>query len=201
MLKEQNLQARDIVAIGCHGQTVWHEPTGVAPHTLQIGDNNQNVARTGITVVGDFRRRDIALGGQGAPLVPAFHHALLAHSTERRMVLNIGGIANLSLLIPGQPVGGYDTGPGNMLMDASSLELGIDMGAVDLVIQVATPLSVASGLQRIGRAGHQVGGVSKGLFFPRTRRDLSDLRAKRHLRYAGGKTGCCGGNVKIWCAG
>lgn len=106
LLKEQNLQARDIVAIGCHGQTVWHEPTGVAPHTLQIGDNNQIVARTGITVVGDFRRRDIALGGQGAPLVPAFHHALLAHPTERRMVLNIGGIANLSLLIPGQPVGG-----------------------------------------------------------------------------------------------
>lgn len=68
LLKEQNLQARDIVAIGCHGQTVWHEPTGVAPHTLQIGDNNQIVARTGITVVGDFRRRDIALGGQGAPL-------------------------------------------------------------------------------------------------------------------------------------
>ncbi|XNM80891.1 anhydro-N-acetylmuramic acid kinase [Escherichia coli] len=60
MLKEQNLQARDIVAIGCHGKTVWHEPTGVAPHTLQIGDNNQIVARTGITVVGDFRRRDIA---------------------------------------------------------------------------------------------------------------------------------------------
>ena len=117
LLKEQNLQARDAGAIGC-GQTVWHEPTGVAPHTLQIGDNNQIVARTGITVVGDFRRRDIALGGQGAPLVPAFHHALLAHPTERRMVLNIGGIANLSLLIPGQPVGGYDTGPGNMLMDA-----------------------------------------------------------------------------------
>ncbi|VCV69925.1 Anhydro-N-acetylmuramic acid kinase [Escherichia coli] len=81
-----------------------------APHTLQIGDNNQIVARTGITVVGDFRRRDIALGGQGAPLVPAFHHALLAHPTERRMVLNIGGIANLSLLI--RAAGwGYDTGP------------------------------------------------------------------------------------------
>lgn len=73
LLKEQNLQARDIVAIGCHGQTVWHEPTGVAPHTLQIGDNNQIVARTGITVVGDFRRRDIALGGQGAPLMPSGH--------------------------------------------------------------------------------------------------------------------------------
>lgn len=68
--------------------------------------------------MGDFRRRDMALGGQGAPLVPAFHHALLAHPVERRMVLNIGGIANVSLLAPGQPVRGYDTGPGNMLLDA-----------------------------------------------------------------------------------
>lgn len=118
LLAQEKLRPQDIVAIGCHGQTVWHEPGGAAPHTLQIGDNNQIVARTGITVVGDFRRRDIALGGQGAPLVPAFHQALLAHPTERRMVLNIGGIANLSMLIPGQPVRGYDTGPGNMLMDA-----------------------------------------------------------------------------------
>lgn len=118
LLSQQKLKPQDIVAIGCHGQTVWHEPTGAAPHTLQIGDNNQIVAHTGITVVGDFRRRDIALGGQGAPLVPAFHQALLAHPTERRMVLNIGGIANLSLLIPEKPVRGYDTGPGNMLMDA-----------------------------------------------------------------------------------
>ena len=118
LLAQEKLKPQDIIAIGCHGQTVWHEPNGAAPHTLQIGDNNQIVARTGITVVGDFRRRDIALGGQGAPLVPAFHQALLAHPTERRMVLNIGGIANLSLLIPQQPVRGYDTGPGNMLMDA-----------------------------------------------------------------------------------
>lgn len=118
LMTQQLLRAEDIVAIGCHGQTVWHEPTGDAPHTMQIGDNNQIVARTGVTVVGDFRRRDMALGGQGAPLVPAFHHALLAHPTERRMVLNIGGIANLSLLIPGKPIRGYDTGPGNMLMDA-----------------------------------------------------------------------------------
>jgi len=118
LLKQESLRPQEIVAIGCHGQTVWHEPLGDAAHTLQIGDNNQIVARTGITVVGDFRRRDIALGGQGAPLVPAFHQALLAHPIERRMVLNIGGIANLSLLFPGQPVRGYDTGPGNMLMDA-----------------------------------------------------------------------------------
>ncbi|WP_199783035.1 anhydro-N-acetylmuramic acid kinase, partial [Cronobacter sakazakii] len=118
LMEQQKLKPEDVMAIGCHGQTVWHEPTGSAPHTMQIGDNNQIVARTGVSVVGDFRRRDMALGGQGAPLVPAFHQALLAHPTERRMVLNIGGIANLSLLFPGQPVKGFDTGPGNMLMDA-----------------------------------------------------------------------------------
>lgn len=118
LMQQERLHPQDVVAIGCHGQTVWHEPVGEAPHTMQIGDNNQIVAKTGVTVVGDFRRRDMALGGQGAPLVPAFHQALLAHPVERRMVLNIGGIANLSMLIPGQPVRGYDTGPGNMLMDA-----------------------------------------------------------------------------------
>lgn len=118
LMAQENLSASDIVAIGCHGQTVWHEPDSEAPHTLQIGDNNIVAARTGVTVVGDFRRRDMALGGQGAPLVPAFHQALLADPLERRVVLNIGGIANLSLLCPGLPVKGHDTGPGNMLMDA-----------------------------------------------------------------------------------
>ena len=118
LMSQEKLAAQDIVAIGCPGQTVWHEPTGDTPHTMQIGDNNIIAARTGVSVVGDFRRRDMALGGQGAPLVPAFHQALLAHVSERRMILNIGGIANLSLLIPGQPVRGFDTGPGNMLIDA-----------------------------------------------------------------------------------
>ena len=118
MLKKQKLAREDIVAIGCHGQTVWHEPHGDAPNTMQIGDNNQIAALTGITVVGDFRRRDMALGGQGAPLVPAFHQAILMNPEERRMVLNIGGIANLSLLLPDQPLRGFDTGPGNMLIDA-----------------------------------------------------------------------------------
>jgi anhydro-N-acetylmuramic acid kinase len=118
LMQRESLEASDVVAIGCHGQTVWHEPQSAAPNTLQIGDNNRIVAATGVTVVGDFRRRDMALGGQGAPLVPAFHQALLMDATERRMVLNIGGIANLSLLFPGQPVRGFDTGPGNMLLDA-----------------------------------------------------------------------------------
>lgn len=118
LLKQTELDPSDIMAIGCHGQTVWHEPGGVAPCTMQIGDNNQIAALTGITTVGDFRRRDMALGGQGAPLVPGFHYALLMHSDERRVVLNIGGIANISLLAPENPVRGYDTGPGNMLLDA-----------------------------------------------------------------------------------
>ncbi|MFC3395415.1 anhydro-N-acetylmuramic acid kinase [Brenneria rubrifaciens] len=118
LLKKTELAPQDITAIGCHGQTVWHEPNGEAPCTLQIGDNNRVAALTGITTVGDFRRRDLAFGGQGAPLVPAFHHALLLHPVERRIVLNIGGIANMSLLVPGAVVRGYDTGPGNMLLDA-----------------------------------------------------------------------------------
>ncbi|MBH2596301.1 anhydro-N-acetylmuramic acid kinase [Serratia ureilytica] len=118
LLKQTGIDADHITAIGCHGQTVWHEPEGDARFSMQLGDNNRIAALTNITTVGDFRRRDMAYGGQGAPLVPAFHQALLGHPVERRMVLNIGGIANLSLLLPGAPVRGFDTGPGNMLMDA-----------------------------------------------------------------------------------
>lgn len=118
LIKQHQIDCDDILAVGCHGQTVWHQPTGDYPFTMQIGDNNQVAALTGITTVGDFRRRDMAYGGQGAPLVPAFHQALLFNPDERRMILNIGGIANLSLLLPDHPIRGFDTGPGNMLMDA-----------------------------------------------------------------------------------
>ncbi len=118
LLKNANIPADEVTAIGCHGQTVWHQPKGKTTFSMQLGDNNRIAAMTGITTVGDFRRRDMAWGGQGAPLVPAFHQALLSDTAERRMILNIGGIANLSMLLPGQPVRGYDTGPGNMLMDA-----------------------------------------------------------------------------------
>ncbi|WP_159566420.1 anhydro-N-acetylmuramic acid kinase [Budvicia diplopodorum] len=118
LLDQYQIPASDILAIGNHGQTVWHQPEGQYPFTMQLGDNNRVAAMTQITTVGDFRRKDMAFGGQGAPLVPAFHQALLATPDERRMVLNIGGIANLSLLIPGVNVSGFDTGPGNMLMDA-----------------------------------------------------------------------------------
>ena len=116
-LIKNNLKSEDIYAIGCHGQTVFHKPTGPMPFTLQLGDPNIIAINTNITTVADFRRKDMALGGQGAPLVPAFHQAVLADNAVSRVVLNIGGIANISALIPGQPVLGFDTGPGNMLMD------------------------------------------------------------------------------------
>ncbi|MCG6326404.1 anhydro-N-acetylmuramic acid kinase, partial [Vibrio alginolyticus] len=100
-----------------HGQTVFHQPNGATPFTLQIGDHNILAARTGITTVADFRRKDIALGGQGAPLVPAFHRTIFDVRDSSVVVLNIGGIANVSVLKPGGDVVGYDTGPGNVLMD------------------------------------------------------------------------------------
>ena len=105
-------------AVGCHGQTVYHAPTDPIPFTIQIGDPNRIAHRTGITTVADFRRRDMAGGGQGAPLVPAFHQSLFGH-LGHVAVLNIGGIANLTLLTgsPLEPVRGFDTGPGNCLMD------------------------------------------------------------------------------------
>lgn len=116
LLSAQGLAASTIRAIGSHGQTVRHEPT--RGFSIQIGNPALLAELTGISVVGDFRRRDLAAGGQGAPLVPAFHDALFANPAQPRAVLNIGGFSNLSLLTPGQPVQGFDCGPGNALMDA-----------------------------------------------------------------------------------
>ena len=118
LLKESHFSAGQICAIGSHGQTIFHSPLGKYPFTQQIGDANQIAAQTGITCVADFRRMDMAYGGQGAPLVPAFHQALFAQQGKNRVILNIGGIANISLLTSTSKVLGYDTGPGNMLMDA-----------------------------------------------------------------------------------
>jgi len=118
LLAARGIAPQSVTAIGSHGQTVRHRPRTARPFTLQIGDPNIIAARTGITVVADFRRRDVALGGEGAPLVPAFHAALFSDPGERRAVLNLGGIANLTLLAPQRPVTGFDTGPANGLMDA-----------------------------------------------------------------------------------
>lgn len=106
-----------IRAIGSHGQTLWHAPRENPPATLQIGDPNRIGQITGLPVVADFRRRDMAAGGQGAPLAPAFHAAAFADPGEDRAVVNIGGMANLTLLPTDGEIRGYDTGPGNVLMD------------------------------------------------------------------------------------
>ncbi|MDO6567250.1 anhydro-N-acetylmuramic acid kinase [Alteromonas sp. 1_MG-2023] len=128
LLSETQLSPSDITAIGSHGQTIRHFPQGIELQndieqkgfTCQIGDPNTLAVLTGIDVIADFRRKDIALGGQGAPLVPAYHNAIFAHDTHPRVLVNIGGIANISVLAPKRneaPPLGYDTGPGNTLMD------------------------------------------------------------------------------------
>lgn len=118
-LEKTQITFQQIAAIGSHGQTVRHRPSGNFPFTLQIGDPNIIAARTGITTVADFRRRDMALGGQGAPLVPAFHQAVFSSEKHDRAVVNIGGMANITWLpkTNTKPVIGFDTGPGNVLMD------------------------------------------------------------------------------------
>ncbi|NNN45971.1 MULTISPECIES: anhydro-N-acetylmuramic acid kinase [Vibrio] len=118
LLLKSGYRAEQITAIGNHGQTVFHQPDGESPFTLQLGDANIVAARTGITTIADFRRKDMALGGQGAPLVPAFHRTVFNVTESTIVVLNIGGIANISVLFPDKNVLGYDTGPGNTLMDA-----------------------------------------------------------------------------------
>ena len=119
LLAKAGVAAWAVRAIGSHGQTIRHRP-GLSPaFTLQIGDANVLATETGVPVVADFRRKDIALGGQGAPLVPAFHEAIFRSHEKDRVVVNIGGIANLTAL-PADPtaaVRGFDTGPGNTLLD------------------------------------------------------------------------------------
>lgn len=117
-LDESGIAPEAVAAIGAHGQTLAHRPDGALPFTLQLGDASVVAERTGIAVVADFRRRDVAAGGQGAPLVPAFHAAVLHDAGEDRAVLNLGGIANLTLLPARGEVRGFDTGPANGLMDA-----------------------------------------------------------------------------------
>lgn len=119
ILAEQGISPRKIAAIGCHGQTILHLPDSPEPRTLQIGDPNIIAERTGIATAADFRRMDMAAGGQGAPLAPAFHNRTFRKKGVNRAILNIGGIANLSILAadPSIEIMGFDTGPGNGLMD------------------------------------------------------------------------------------
>jgi anhydro-N-acetylmuramic acid kinase len=122
LIEKSSISNNQIKAIGSHGHTLWHQPSGKHPFSLQLGDGNLISELTGITTVADFRSRDIAAGGQGAPLVPAFHAEFLTHTSQDRIILNIGGIANITYL-PSKTnnstdVYGFDTGPGNGLIDA-----------------------------------------------------------------------------------
>jgi len=119
VLKEAGVDASRVRAIGSHGQTVRHRPHAEFPFTMQLGDGSRIAELTGITTICDLRRRDIAAGGHGAPLLPALHATLLASNDESRAVLNLGGIANLTLLPAGAgAVRGFDCGPANALLDA-----------------------------------------------------------------------------------
>lgn len=116
LLARQGLKPEAVRAIGSHGQTIRHEPA--RGFTVQIGNPALLAELTGISVVADFRRRDVAAGGQGAPLVPAFHETLFSQLGRRLAILNVGGFSNLSLIEQDKPVHGFDCGPGNVLLDA-----------------------------------------------------------------------------------
>jgi anhydro-N-acetylmuramic acid kinase len=118
LLRDAGVRPASVAAIGSHGQTLRHQPRAARPFTLQIGDPNIVAAGTGITTVADFRRLDVALGGEGAPLAPAFHHWLFATEDQHRVILNLGGFGNITVLRADRSdVFGFDTGPGNTLMD------------------------------------------------------------------------------------
>lgn len=119
LIRKADVDYTKIIAIGCHGQTVFHSPLSTYPFTMQLGDANLIAAKTGITTVSDFRRMDMAFGGNGAPLAPAFHHFFLNSNKEQRGILNLGGIANLTIPSTEETnVIGFDSGPANCLMDS-----------------------------------------------------------------------------------
>ena len=123
LLQDNGIRPGEITAIGSHGQTLRHRPDLAAGFTWQIGDPNVLAEMTGISVVADFRRRDVAAGGQGAPLLPVFHDQVFRSAAEDRVIANLGGIANITILrqeraLAAPPVTGFDTGPANRLLDA-----------------------------------------------------------------------------------
>ncbi|MGO1659191.1 MAG: anhydro-N-acetylmuramic acid kinase [Marinobacter sp.] len=120
LIRKSGIERSSVRAIGSHGQTLRHQPSGLGRFSLQVGNPSIIAEKTGVTTVGDFRSRDMAAGGQGAPLVPAFHQHFFGSETEDRCILNLGGIANITWIPSNQnsPVTGFDTGPANALMDA-----------------------------------------------------------------------------------
>jgi anhydro-N-acetylmuramic acid kinase len=130
LMQSAGVNAGQVTAIGSHGQTLRHRPDLPAPFTWQIGDPNTLAEMTGVAVVADFRRRDVAAGGQGAPLLPVFHDQVFRSDGEDRVIANLGGIANITILSRDAGVTGFDTGPANRLLDAwISLHEGKDFDA------------------------------------------------------------------------
>lgn len=117
LLEKAGIESSAVTAIGSHGQTVWHDPGGTNPESIQLGKPQHIADNTGIVTIGDFRRADIAAGGQGAPLAPLLHRAVFKPDSGTRVVLNLGGIANISVLNSNGSVSGFDTGPANCLLD------------------------------------------------------------------------------------
>jgi anhydro-N-acetylmuramic acid kinase len=118
LMQSAGIGAGRVTAIGSHGQTLRHRPDLATPFSWQIGDPNTLAEMTGVTVVADFRRRDVAAGGQGAPLLPVFHDQVFRSDSEDRVIANLGGIANITILTRDGSVTGFDTGPANRLLDA-----------------------------------------------------------------------------------
>jgi len=118
LMQSARIGADRVTAIGSHGQTLRHRPDLGVPFTWQIGDPNTLAEMTGVSVVADFRRRDVAAGGQGAPLLPVFHDQVFRSDDEDRVIANLGGIANITILTRDSSVTGFDTGPANRLLDA-----------------------------------------------------------------------------------
>lgn len=118
LLETTNTSPEQVIAIGSHGQTICHDATATIPYTVQLGCGHTIAALTGINVVADFRTRDVVMGGQGAPFAPVYHHALFAGLNQSIAIVNVGGIANVTFIAPDVAISGYDTGPGNCLMDA-----------------------------------------------------------------------------------
>ena len=124
LIKKSGIDRSQIQAIGSHGQTIRHQPKIKKPFSLQLGDPNIIAHGTKITTVSDFRRKDIAAGGEGAPLTPIFHKSLFSSKKNNRVILNIGGISNITILRKdSKKVLGFDTGPGNTLLDLSLIHI------------------------------------------------------------------------------
>jgi anhydro-N-acetylmuramic acid kinase len=216
LLIRENIDANSIKAIGLHGQTLWHAPTGEHPFSMQLGDPNIVSAKTGIAVVTDFRRKDIALGGQGAPFAPAFHEFIFNNINGSVSVMNIGGMANITVL--SEKLIGYDTGCGNVLLDMWVAEhLGInydengewartgsvDYGLLDRMISddyFNEPYPKSTGREKFNKAwlqGYLSGHTHNPEDVQRTLLELTALSISNEvLKFNPDVTLLCGGGAK-----